>query len=292
MRARFIFLLVVSSGTVLAADKMKIDIPGYSVGRALYQMCEESWMPITKPLDMSQYTLTNEAVTHPIIVTILHYANLQEAKRAFEVSWASRPSAPETVKSPYWDVGHEWRQLPFHKVDMILLKNNNIVGVYDLPSDFSTKEIDVLLHGLADNVARSVAETTSGTNGLSCKIEIPKSTRPHDGRLDAKLILRNTSKDTVRVCTLCQAWRAESNGAFNVRLDPEHWKSDAPTLESSAKAVEAISPGDSTAIPFEIFWQGDANMLVTASYTVEREFAQKLSVWHGTVKAVKLIPRK
>lgn len=147
---------------------------------------------------------------------------------------------------------------------------------------------------LVDANAADVTKTTSENNGLSCKIEIPRSAQPHHGRLDAKLILRNTSRDEVRICTLCMGWRSQSKGVFDIQLDPEHWKSDAPTLERSAKAVKAIGPGDSTAIPFEIFWQADADLQVTASYIAGAEFAQKLGVWHGAVKAqpVKLTPRK
>lgn len=147
---------------------------------------------------------------------------------------------------------------------------------------------------LVDAKAADVTKTISEQNGLSCKIEIAESARPHNGQLDAKLILRNTSGNPVRVCTLCMGWRSVWKGSFDVRLDPEHWISDTPSLELSAKEVATIRPGDSTAIPFEIFWQNDTNLQVTASYTVGREFAQKLGVWHGIVKAepVTLTPRK
>ncbi len=112
-------------------------------------------MPSTKPLELSRYALTNETTTHPIAVTVLHYASSQQAKKAFEMSWRGRPAAPKAMKSPYWDAAHEWLKQPFRKVDMFLLKGNYVVGVYDLLSDFSTEKTDGLLHALADDIAKT-----------------------------------------------------------------------------------------------------------------------------------------
>jgi hypothetical protein len=154
MGALLLFVLVVSSGTVLAADTKKFEIPGFSLGVTSDPMGEEWWMPSTKPLELSRYALTNEVVTRPIVVTILRYPSSQQAKKAFDMSWAGRPAAPKAVNSPYWDAAHQW-QVSLQQVDRFLLKGNYVVGVYDLPSDSSTEETDRLLHALADNIAKA-----------------------------------------------------------------------------------------------------------------------------------------
>ena len=112
-------------------------------------------MPSTKPLELSRYALTNETMTHPIVLTVLHYASSQQAKRAFEISGKGRPAAPKAMKSPYWDAAHEWLKHPFQQVDMFLLKGNYVLGVYDLPSDFSTEKTNRLLRVLADDLAKA-----------------------------------------------------------------------------------------------------------------------------------------
>jgi len=109
-------------------------------------------MQSTKPLELSRYALTNEAVTRPIVVTVLHYASPQQAKKSFQTSWAGRPAAPEEMKVDRWDGAHKWQKQTFREVDVCLLKGNYVVGVYDLPSDFSAGR---LLDALADNIAKA-----------------------------------------------------------------------------------------------------------------------------------------
>lgn len=139
-----------------------------------------------------------------------------------------------------------------------------------------------------------VIKRPSEQNGLSCKIVFSESSLPHNGRLDAKLVLTNASKKPIRICTLCMGWRSTWKGSFDIRFDPERWKSDSPSLEQSAEEVVTIQPRDSVNIPFEIFLEDGSELHVTASYAVQPEFAQKLDIWHGTVQAesVTVIPKK
>ena len=113
-------------------------------------------MPFTKPIELSRYSLTNETVTHSIIVTILRYASSQQAKKAFEMSWGARPAAPKKMKADRWDAAHRW------PTDLCLLKSNYVVGLYDVPSDFSTDKTDRLLGALADNIAKAEPGVAGG----------------------------------------------------------------------------------------------------------------------------------
>jgi hypothetical protein len=150
MKALWFSAILMFSGMAFGASSMKIEIPGFSISPLSRPGGAEWWMASTKPVEMSRYALTNETVTQPITVTILRYANSQQAKKAFEMSWAGRPAAPKTMNSPYWDAAHGW-QTSLQGVDMFLLKGDYAVGVYNLPSEKS----DVLLHALADNIAKA-----------------------------------------------------------------------------------------------------------------------------------------
>jgi hypothetical protein len=138
------------SGVAFAAYPIKVEIPGFSVSLLSIPGGEEWWMASTKPLEMSRYALTNDTVTRPITVTILHYASPEQAKKAFQMSSGGRPAAPKAINSPYWEAAHEW-QTSLQGVDVFLLKGNYAVGVYDLPSEKS----DRLLRALADTIAKS-----------------------------------------------------------------------------------------------------------------------------------------
>lgn len=140
---------------------------------------------------------------------------------------------------------------------------------------------------LMENLS-SPSESPSDTP-LRAGITVPQPPHRHDSRLDAQLVLTNTSKVPIRVCTLCQGWRSTEKGRFDIRLDPENWKSDAPGPEQSAKQVAEIEPGGSVSIPFEIFLQGREPLRVTASYSVGVQFAHKLKIWSGTVVAGPII---
>ena len=163
MKTLFIAISVTISAAAFAAEAKKLEIPGYVVHTSSGPGGEEWWMPSTKPLMLSRYALTNETVTHPIVVTILHYANPQQAKKAFEMSWRGRPAAPEEMKVSHWDAAHKWQKQPFPLVDICSLKGNYVVGVYDLPSDFSAEKTNGLLDALADNMAK--AEPDGAANG-------------------------------------------------------------------------------------------------------------------------------
>ncbi len=163
MRALFFSAFVILSGAAFAAGSKTFEIPGFSISALSDPGGEEWWMPSTKPFELSRYALTNETVTHPIAVTILHYASPQQAKETFEMSRRGRPAAPEERKLSHWDAAHKWQKQPFRQVDICLLKGNYVVGVYDLPSDFSTEKTDRLLDALADNIAK--AEPGGASNG-------------------------------------------------------------------------------------------------------------------------------
>ena len=111
------------------------------------------------------------------------------------------------------------------------------------------------------------------------------SFKPKDETLPAELVIKNSGPKAIRICTLCMGWRSGSQGSFNVNLDPVTWKSDAPTLEMSAKSIVTIQPGGTARIPFQIFTDKNQQMHVTASYSVDRKFAEALHVWSGYIEA-------
>src|SRR5437762_1323984 len=150
MKSVLFSILVGLAATAFAADARKLEIPGFSISALSDPGGEEWWMSSTKPLELSRYALTNETVTHPVAVTILHYVSPQQAKKAFQASWAGRPAAPEKIKPDHWDAGHKWQKQTL--LDICLLKRNYVVGVYDLPSDFSAEQTGRLLDALADNI--------------------------------------------------------------------------------------------------------------------------------------------
>lgn len=150
----FLFsILITLSVTAFAADSRKLEIPGYTIGSLSDPGGEDFWMPYTKPLELSRYALTNESLNHPIIITILHYTNTGDAKRAFEFSGGSRPKAPDDLKVTHWDAAHSWQTGYRSQTDECLLKKNYVVCIYDLPSDLSANQTGKLLEALVDNIA-------------------------------------------------------------------------------------------------------------------------------------------
>ena len=107
-------------------------------------------MSDTKPSDISRYALTNNTLTHPIVVTILHYPTPEKAKKAFEMSARGRPQGPKKVEVAHWDAAHCWTSVG----DMYLLRSDYLVGVYSLPSDFTGTKLEGLLDALANSLAK------------------------------------------------------------------------------------------------------------------------------------------
>lgn len=130
----------------------------------------------------------------------------------------------------------------------------------------------------------------SKQNGLSCKIEIPESARIQNDELDAEFVLKNTSKQPIRVDTLCMGWRGtdQQQRLFTIELDPEHWKSAQPML-GQKKDLVTLQPGESVSIPFKIFLQGSNPVRVIASYVISKKFADKYNLWEGEISAQPLI---
>ena len=155
MRALVLCAFVVLSAGAIAAESKAFELPGFSISPLSDPGGEEWWMQSTKPLTLSRYALTNETVTHPIAVTILHYASPQQAKGAFAMSLRGRPAGPEEIKVSHWAAAHKWQKQPERLVDLCLLKGNYVVGVYDLSSDFSTEKTSRLLDALAANIAQA-----------------------------------------------------------------------------------------------------------------------------------------
>jgi hypothetical protein len=153
MKMLLFSILVTLSVAAFATDSKKIEIPGYVINALSDPGREDFWMSYTKPLELSQYALTNESLSHPIILTILHYTNTEDGKKAFELSWRSRPKAPDDLKIARWDAAHSWQTGYRSQRDMCLLKKNYVVCVYDLPSDLSVSKTDKLLEVLADTIA-------------------------------------------------------------------------------------------------------------------------------------------
>ena len=161
MKALLFSIFVILSAAAFAAESKKFEIRGYVIETLSDPGREEWWMPSTKPLELSRYALTNGSLDHPLIVTVLRYTNSESAKKAFELSWAGRPKAPEQLTVVHWDAAHRWQKLP-RQADICLLRRRHVVVVYDLPSDFPKESTDSLLEALASSVAK--AEQDGGAN--------------------------------------------------------------------------------------------------------------------------------
>jgi RNA polymerase sigma factor (sigma-70 family) len=124
---------------------------------------------------------------------------------------------------------------------------------------------------------------------LSARIAVITKMPVAGTRLEAELILTNESAKPIRLCTLCGGMRSgSSDGAwYEEQMMPDFFKSDAPPLAMSAKHVVTLQPGKSVALPFSLFLIPNAKGQVTikASYSIGKEFAQKLDLWSGEVKA-------
>lgn len=151
-----IALLTCLSPFADAAESAKLDIPGYTIEVSSDPRGEESWVAHSNPWEVSRYALTNESLNTPLLVTILRYAGPEEAKKAFELSWKARPQAPDHVPVGGWDAAHRW------PADLYLLKGNYLVGLYQLPSDFSAEQMDKLLQALADDIAKAEPADEAG----------------------------------------------------------------------------------------------------------------------------------
>ena len=90
------------------------------------------------------------------------------------------------------------------------------------------------------------------------------------------------------VCTLTPG-NDGLGGAFGQNFRPDWWKSDRPSLETSAKAVVTLAPGKSISFPFTILrvhYKDRDSFTITGFYAVEdKEFAEKLGLWVGKAEA-------
>lgn len=120
---------------------------------------------------------------------------------------------------------------------------------------------------------------------LSGKIAAPDKLRFVNGSAEAKLVLMNTSQETVRVYTLYQEWRVTGGDKFTVLLSPDHWKSDAPPLEEVARHYVNLKPSEQVSLPFHVIETNTETLSISAEYKIDREFARKYETWSGTVKA-------
>lgn len=105
-------------------------------------------MQFTKPSNFTRYALTNSTTKQPVLIAILKYKSSNDARKAFEMSWAGRPQAPQTLEVPHWDAAHIWQTEALHLADLSLFKQNYFVGVYNLSSGVSTNS---LINALADS---------------------------------------------------------------------------------------------------------------------------------------------
>jgi hypothetical protein len=168
MKAMLLSIFVSLSVVAFAGDSKTIEIPGYVIHPPSAPNGEEWWMSDTKPLELSRYSLTKETLKRPLAVTILRYSSPEKARKAFQMSWAGRPQAPNELKVIHWDAAHRWT------TDICLLKGDYVVGLYDLPSDFSGAALNELLEALSDNIAKAdggaanrSGPVSSGTNSTS-----------------------------------------------------------------------------------------------------------------------------
>ena len=120
---------------------------------------------------------------------------------------------------------------------------------------------------------------------VTCSISVTSFKPKPDERLPAELVINNNGPTAIRICTLCMGWRHTWKGGFYVNLTPDSWKTNTPTLEMSAQSIVTIQPGGIARIPFEIFTDKNQQIHVTASYSVERKFAEALHVWSGYIEA-------
>ncbi|HEY1787597.1 MAG TPA: discoidin domain-containing protein [Verrucomicrobiae bacterium] len=149
------------------AEEKKIEIPGFSIVTPTDPGAgEEWWMPHTKPLETSRYALTNETLERPLVVTILRYRDVEEAKKAFESSIAGRPQYPQSLKVIHWDAAHRWTRYDSNE-DIYLLKDKYVVGLFDLPLTFPAAKTSKLFEALADYIAKAKSRDPTNASAVA-----------------------------------------------------------------------------------------------------------------------------
>jgi RNA polymerase sigma factor (sigma-70 family) len=122
---------------------------------------------------------------------------------------------------------------------------------------------------------------------LSAKITVKSKTPLEGPKLEAELLLTNDGDAPLRLCTLVGHFGSRTDGRDETTYQPDWWKSDSPTDETSAKHIVTLKPGESVAIPlaFGNVRGVKGKFTVVAGYAVGKEFAQKHGTWSGKVMA-------
>jgi len=123
------------------------------------------------------------------------------------------------------------------------------------------------------------------SDGLTLQISVPSLDIKPDGTLSAFLILSNGGPQTIRYTTLGSPLRGSGPGdRFDVAWMPGWYFSDAPDTETLVQSVQALQPGKSISLPFEMIVGTNKTLHVTASYDSELD-AKRLGLWSGRVEA-------
>jgi RNA polymerase sigma-70 factor (ECF subfamily) len=123
--------------------------------------------------------------------------------------------------------------------------------------------------------------------GLSAHIEVKTLTRGAATEIKAALVLTNTTRRPVRLCTLVGGDRSSSDAWHEENMRPDSWKSDSPSPEQSARHVVTLPPGKSISLPFAARFpdRGQKAFTIRAAYEVGEDFARRLDTWVGRVEA-------
>jgi hypothetical protein len=157
MKALLWTVFISLSAIALAGDSKRMEIPGYVIQPTSTPNAVEWWMPETKPLELSRYSLTSETLKRPLVITILRYSSPEKASKAFQISRMGRPRSPMELAVIHWDAAHRWT------TDVCLLKGVCVVSLYDLPAEFPAEAMNKLLEALAVNIAK----TEPGSAGIA-----------------------------------------------------------------------------------------------------------------------------
>jgi hypothetical protein len=122
------------------------------------------------------------------------------------------------------------------------------------------------------------------SDGLTLQILVPSLDVKPDGMLPAFLILSNGSPQAIRYTALGNPLRGSGGDRFDIAWMPGWYFSDAPDTESLVQSVQALQPGNSIRLPFEMIVGTNKTLHVTASYDSELN-AKRLGLWSGRIEA-------
>jgi hypothetical protein len=142
--------------------------------------------------------------------------------------------------------------------------------------------------GQADPIQSDGTLPQPEASGLACQLLVHPPIRTNMGQktyivAPVELVLKNVSSKSIRVTTLCMAWRGTAADSQSILFN-ETFKSDSLSYDEKSRKVVTLLPGQTTSVTDQCIPQKNLFRLSVA-YSIGTECGQKLKVWHGDIAA-------